>query len=108
MAPKQPKAASTAPSSSITFNPNDLSVNDLVDFEEATGKDLFEVLPTDAKAVEDWRPSAKVMRALLWIARRREQPGLTLLEAGDLTIEEFVLDFGGDEPRPTGGAGSTS
>jgi hypothetical protein len=54
-----------------------LSINAMVSFEEATGKNIMQGLEMD-------RFSAKDLRALLWACLKHEDPGLTQEAIGDL------------------------
>jgi hypothetical protein len=97
----------------IRFNPDDMTLGDMDDFEQAAGMPLDEavrarpVLDEDGKRVvdEDGRPvtearmSAKVMIALVWITQRRQDPAFTLAAARNVRVSSIKLS-GRDEQTP--------
>jgi hypothetical protein len=98
--------------SALNLNPEDLSIGDLEDFEEITGMQLQKALeakpvidPDTGKQVKDakGRPlrevqiSTKVLKALVFLTKRRENPEFTLKDARDVKVTE--LNFAeADEP----------
>lgn len=98
----------------LRFDPDELTLGELEEFEGATGRPLSEVmseqpvLGADGKPVRDkrGRPVQQVrMRmteviALMWLIRRRDEPAFTLddargLKVADLNELELVT---GDSP----------
>lgn len=80
----------------VIFNHADLDVGDLLDFEEITGCSIDQVFtPTGMKM------SAKVVLAIVYIVKRRENPGFTLDDARKVKFSE--LQFVSDEVDPTSG-----
>jgi len=82
----------TAPKEKITFNINDLTIAEIVTVEELTG------LPFDALTDPD-KPKGKMLQALAFISKRRENPEYTFEMAGELSIslESEELDFTDDD-----------
>ena len=65
--------------SSINFNLNDLTIGEIVTIEELTG------LPFDAMTDPD-KPKGKLLQAIAYISKRRENPEFTFEMAGDLKL----------------------
>ena len=77
----------------FTIDINDLTIAEVVLIEEMTG------LPLDALGQADV-PKGKMMQALAFISKRREDPDFTWEEAGELRISavsEKVDPTDGDE-----------
>ena len=76
------------PREKITFNINDLTIAEIVTVEELTG------LPFDALTDPD-KPKGRMLQALAFISKRRENPDYTFEMAGELSIsmESEELDF---------------
>jgi hypothetical protein len=87
----------------LTLNPDDLSIGDLEDFEEITGKSLTDalrakpVLDADGNRTfdEKGRPlseaqlSATVIKALVFLTKRRENPEFTLADARTVRVADL-------------------
>lgn len=87
----------------IRFDPEDLTLGELDEFEEATGRPLDEVMNeqpvvgADGKPVRDKRGrpltqvrmTMKEVIALMWLIRRRDQPGFTLDDARKLRVADL-------------------
>ncbi len=72
---------------------NDLTIAEVVEIEERTG------LPLDALGQAD-KPKGKMLQALAYISKRRDNPDFTWEMAGDLKISatsEKVDPIDGDE-----------
>ncbi len=72
---------------------NDLTIGEIVEIEERTG------LPLDALGQSD-KPKGKMLQALAYISKRRDNPDFTWEMAGDLKISatsEKVDPIDGDE-----------
>ena len=72
---------------------NDLTIGEVVEIEELTG------LPLDALGQPD-APKGKMMQALAFISKKREDPDFTWEQAGELRISavsEKVDPTDGDE-----------
>ena len=65
--------------SSINFNLNDLTIGEIVTIEELTG------LPFDAMTDPD-KPKGKLLPAIAYISKRRENPEFTFEMAADLKL----------------------
>ena len=78
--------------SHINFNINDLTISEIVTVEELTG------LPFDALSDPD-KPKGKMLQALAFISKKRENPEFTFEMAGELSIsmESEELDFTDDD-----------
>jgi|TARA_R110000824_G_scaffold159009_1_gene333176 hypothetical protein len=74
--------------SHINFNINDLTISEIVTVEDLTG------LPFDALTDPD-KPKGRMLQALAFISKRRENPDYTFEMAGELSIsmESEELDF---------------
>lgn len=89
--------------SALNLNPEDLSLGDLEDFETITGKQLQDalaakpVLDEKGKQVKDekGRPlreaqlSITVIKALVYLTKRRENPAFTLEDARNVKVTEL-------------------
>jgi hypothetical protein len=67
-----------------------LTLNEVEEVEKLTGVSI------DAIA-NDGQPKGRVLKVLVWITKRREDPSYSIEEAGKLTLSEAVAVFGGDE-----------
>jgi len=102
----------------LRFDPDDLTLGELEEFETATGKPLDEVMSeqpvvgADGKPVRDKRGrplqqvrmTMKEVIALMWLIRRRDEPGFTLEDARKLRVadlNELELVQNGD-PKANG------
>ena len=65
--------------STLDFNLNDLTIGELVTIEELTG------LPFDAMTDPD-KPKGKLLQAIAYISKRRDNPEFTFEMAGDLKL----------------------
>ena len=65
--------------SSINFNLNDLTIGEIVSIEELSG------LPFDAMTDPD-KPKGKLLQAIAYISKRRDNPEFTFEMAGDLKL----------------------
>lgn len=105
----------------LRFNPEDLTLGELEEFEEVTGRPFDEVMSEkevigpDGKPVRDKRGrpvrqvrmAMKEITALMWLLTRREDPQFTIEQARKLKISDLnemelvgVDDpLGGNGPR---------
>jgi hypothetical protein len=98
--------------SALSLNPEDLSLGDLEDFEEITGMQLQKALeakpvidPDTGKQAKDdqGRPlreaqiSTVVLKALVFLTKRREDPTFTLADARNVKVTELNFTEA-DEP----------
>ena len=65
--------------STLDFNLNDLTIGEIVTIEELTG------LPFDAMTDPD-KPKGKLLQAIAYISKRRDNPEFTFEMAGDLKL----------------------
>lgn len=86
------KKAAPAPDpvESVRLDVDDLTIGDLEDFEDVVGEPLMGFVGNTGKAM-----SAKVMKALVWITRRRDDEGFSLEDAAAVKVS--ALDWAGDE-----------
>lgn len=95
----------------LAFNPDDLTLGDLEDFEENAGKPLMETLKASPVWEEDpetgerrrkvdpetGRPemavtvSAKSLRVLVWLLRRKTEPGFTMDDARNVRVSALKI-----------------
>lgn len=81
-------------SETIKLDPDELTLGDLDDFEEAVGKSFFECIANGAT------PSPKALMALVWITERKTDPTYTLEKARDVKVGSLDI-----EADPTDAAG---
>lgn len=95
----------------LHLDPEDLSIGDLEDFEEITGQSLTEALKArpvlDAEGKrqfdEKGRPlsethlTARVIKALVYVTKRRDNPAFTLEDARHVRLSE--LKFAESDPE---------
>ena len=74
-----------------TVDINSLTIAEVVEIEDRTG------MPLDALGQAD-KPKGRMLQALAWISKRREDPDFTWEMAGDLKINPEQSD-----PGPTDG-----
>jgi hypothetical protein len=67
-----------------------LTLNEVEEVEKLTGVSI------DAIA-NDGQPKGRVLKVLIWVMKKRENPNYSIEEAGKLTLAEAVAIFGGDE-----------
>lgn len=73
------------------FNPDDLTLGDLEDFETDTGEDLPKILNgvgPDGKVAA----SAKTMVSLIWILGRHNDPAFTKDDARAVRLSELKVE----------------
>jgi hypothetical protein len=88
---------------SLVIDPKDLTIGDLEDFEELTGKsfnEAFAAVKKDGSGV-----NLKDLKAIIFIVRRKTDPAFTIEDARNVKISEFRV--GGDED-PTVAANGNS
>ena len=95
----------------IRFNPDDMTIGDLEDFEDLVGKPFDEVVrPAPRMELdpetgemrrvfdEKGRPqmqvrmSAKAIKALVWILGKKQNPEFTLEDARNVKVTALVLE----------------
>lgn len=100
----------------IKFNQGNMTLGDLEDFEEITGKTFSQAMkqtpvidPETGKPVRDPDPEAKgrpLMQAemsmkglvaIVYLAMRKEDPNFTLEEARKLKLSDFEIDMSDPE-----------
>lgn len=82
----------------VRIDPAKFTLNELEQLEDIIGK------PTSSIFGSPDGVSAKALKAVVYIVKRREDPGFTMEQAGELGMVD--LDIAGDEPAdPTVAAG---
>ena len=82
--------------SEFTFDLDKVTVGDIVDIEETVGMAWDDIVDMDS-------PPTKVLLAMLWIVKRRDDPNFTLEDARNTPLAEVqALTVGAD---PTDAAG---
>jgi len=80
----------------FTFDLDKVTVGDIVDIEETVGMAWDDIVDMDS-------PPTKVLLAMLWIVKRRDDPNFTLEDARNTPLAEVqALTVGAD---PTDAAG---
>lgn len=74
---------------------NRMTLGELEEIEERTGLTIGEI--SQRAAGQGGGPSARLLRALAFVAMRRDDPSVTWESTGDLAVEDFV---GADEVDP--------
>lgn len=89
----------------LVFNENELTIGDLEDFEDAIGVPLAEALKPvsvrdeegnlvrdeKGRPVQEVQMSARVLKGLVWIASRQENPEFTLADARNVKVTELDI-----------------
>lgn len=97
----------------LSINPDDMTLGDMEDFEDATGVSLSKalspvpvldengnrVLDDKGRPVKEANVTAKSLIALVWITTRRTNPEFTLADARNVKVTEleFVEQTEGDQ-----------
>lgn len=79
----------------IVINLAELTVGDLEDAEDVVGHSILGELTRNA-------PTAKTVRALLWVVKRRDDPDLTPEAVRDMKILDVDIIDGGGDPKDEG------
>ncbi len=69
----------------IEFDPDDLTLGEIEDMEEAAGVSFQKLL----KMFSEEDLSTRAMRAVMWIMLRRDDPDYTFEDAKDLTVSDI-------------------
>jgi hypothetical protein len=88
----------------IRFDPDALTLGDLEDFQEATGKEL---LPFFARFADKKvtvaelfaELNSKSLTAMIWIFKRKEHPAFTLAQARALPLASLAPPNGQARPK---------
>lgn len=95
---------------SVRLNPDDLTLGDLEDFEEVTGKSLEQALKPvkqyddEGQLIVDERGrpilspniSTRTLVAIVWIVNRKIRPGFTLADARAVKVDELEIEVDAD------------
>ena len=74
---------------SIAFDPDTLTVGELMDVEDVIGAEEF-------RSISDGQPSFKAVAAIAWILKRRETAETTLADVRALSLAELVAIVSGE------------
>jgi len=66
-----------------------LTLNEVEEVEKLTGFSI------DAIA-NDGQPKGRVLKVLIWVMKKRQNPNYSIDDAGKLTLAEAVAIFGGE------------
>jgi hypothetical protein len=72
---------------------DDLTIGDLEDVEKATGMPFPDIAAALATA-DEAMPPIPIVKALIWVTRRKSEPGYTLDDTRDLKLSELGELFG--------------
>jgi len=72
----------------LNLDVSSLTIDDVVDLEAAVGQPISDIFSGDGSA-----PQGKALKALVWIAKRKEDPSFSFEDAGRLSF----ADLGGME-----------
>lgn len=100
----------------IDINPDNLTIGDLEDFEQVTGKAFDKVLAGEIQRDDEGnilrdekgRPvtavhlNATALKALVWISQRASNPEFSLEDARNVKVTELNLDVPADEDEGKG------
>lgn len=73
----------------VTIDPNDLTLGELMDFEEASGEKVSDVFAASEGAAPSF--SARTLTALVWVIRRRDDPNYSLDDARTVKIGDLAV-----------------
>jgi len=79
----------------ITINPDELTIADVADIEDAVGRPIGELFTGKTDS-----PQGRALQALVWISMRRNDPSFTFEDAGKVKFTEINQDTSED---PTSG-----
>jgi hypothetical protein len=71
------------------MNIDDMTLGDLEDLEEATGMAFSDIESTLSQA-GDKMPPIKVVKAIIWILRRKTDPAYTLADTASVKLTELA------------------
>lgn len=111
MPPKKSAPQVAIQGSVLAINPDDLTLGEMEEFEELSGRPLAKLLQGDIVKGDDGRPilgkdgkpmreidpRVKDMIALVFLAKRREDPAFTIEDARQIKVSE--LQLGAADPQ---------
>lgn len=111
MPPKKSAPQVAVQGTVLAINPDDLTLGEMEEFEELSGRPLAKMLQGDIVKGEDGRPvlgkdgkptrevdvRTKDLIALVFLAKRREDPAFTLDDARRIKVSE--LQLGATDPQ---------
>lgn len=96
-------AVTTNGTKPLRFSVDSITVGDMEDIEEATGKPFGEIINQLTSTNGSLSVPVKTLKALVWIIYRQEHPDFTLDDARKIKVSELELVL--TEPDPTEAAG---
>ena len=75
----------------LTFDLDKVTLGDIVDIEEVCGRSWDDIVEMDS-------PPTKVLLAMVWVAKRRDNPKFTLDDARQTPIAEIQAMTVGSDP----------
>lgn len=91
---------------SLVVDLNSLTINDLIEFEDLAGVTFDEFTAEIGGKDKKFSTTQmmRVYRALMYVIGRRDNPDLTLEQAGESTIGDIArIELKGGAPTPTSG-----
>ena len=79
----------------LTIDPDELTIADVADIEDAVGRPINELFTGDSSA-----PQGRALQALVWISMRRDNPSFTFEDAGKVKFTDIKQEASED---PTSG-----
>lgn len=79
----------------VTFDPSDLTVKEVKELQNATGKKFGEIIREFR--TEDF--DVETLQVIAWLVRRRKEPGLSLEMVEDARLSDF-MGGNGSSPNP--------
>lgn len=94
----------------LRFSVDSLTVGDLEDLEEISGMGFDELLGKLSSAGENGRIGLplKVLKALVFVVYRAENPSFTLEDARKVRVSELEVVLANGDPTEPAGAGPSS
>jgi hypothetical protein len=92
--------------SAVVFDPNSLTFGDLEEFESLVGQPLQRALAPKpvmddetgeikrdekGRPVKEVQPSARAILAIVWLVKRKNEPGLTLDDVRQIRVTELAI-----------------
>lgn len=83
------------PGQTIVFDPNTLTMGELEEIEDLTGRNVSVELGRG-------QPSAKTLTALVYVFMRRDDPAFTMDDARATKVDGFRVESTSDPKEPAG------
>lgn len=89
------------------MNIEELTIGDLEDVEQVTGMSFPEVAAALEGAGEAL-PPIKIVKALIWVTRRKDDPAFTLEDTASMKLSELASVFQSETADPTDAVNAAS